>query len=122
MEWTQIILVVLGATGFWKLVEVLFNARQERKIKQATAANLQAQTEVQVVSNWIQWAQHLEQRVKELEAVAEENKLLTETVEQQRERIAHLESEVDSLKAKNSELKAQITELQSSGNSQRPAA
>lgn len=115
MEWIQVVVVILSAAGFWKLLETVVSAVQGRKVKRATAANLEAQTEVQVVGNWIQWAQHLEQRVKELEAVAEENKLLTATVEQQRKRIAHLEAEVKELKRKNTALKRQITALKGRG-------
>lgn len=65
MELWKIITLILGATGFWKLLEILVRLRTDKKVKLAEAINLHAQAENQIVANWIQWSQMLEKRIKE---------------------------------------------------------
>jgi len=110
--------VIFGASGVWKVVELYFKARSDKRLKAAETKNLHVQAEGAIVRNWIQWSQHLESRVLELEAVAEENRKLTlmvntqtDMIEAQRARISELESKVKSLEKENAALKRQITGL-----------
>lgn len=110
--------MIFGATGVWKIVELLIRTWFDRRLKAAETKNLHVQAEGQIVGNWIQWSQHLEQRVKELEAVAEENRKLMQMVKTQRDmietqkgRISQLESKVKSLQEENLALKKQIAQL-----------
>lgn len=112
--------LIFGASGLWKLIELFYQSRLEKRLKTAEAKNLHAQAEGQIVGNWIQWSQHLEQRVRELEAVAEENRNLTMMVKTQREmidsqksRISELEEKVNSLQKENESLRGEIAKLNS---------
>ncbi|MEQ8624488.1 MAG: hypothetical protein RJQ00_06520 [Vicingaceae bacterium] len=114
----KIITLALGTTGLWKVIELLFKVRLERKLREAETKNLQVQAEGQIVGNWIQWSQHLEQRVKELEAVAEDNRKLMEKVESQRKmidsqkgRIIKLEKKVEILTKEKTALEKEVTQL-----------
>lgn len=114
----KIITLALGTTGLWKVIELLFKVRLERKLREAETKNLQVQAEGQTVGNWIQWSQHLEQRVKELEAVAEDNRKLMEKVESQRKmidsqkgRIIKLEKKVEILTKEKTALEKEVTQL-----------
>lgn len=69
MEYIKLAGIVMGATGFWQLVGALLYWRNEKRLKSATANNLIAQTDAQILKNWIDWSQKLEQRVKELESM-----------------------------------------------------
>lgn len=95
----KIITLALGTTGLWKVIELLFKVRLERKLREAETKNLQVQAEGQIVGNWIQWSQHLEQRVKELEAVADDNRKLMEKVESQRKMIDSQKGRIVKLEA-----------------------
>lgn len=81
--------IVLGAAGFWHVLSMLLFWRNEKRIKAATANNLMAQTDKQVISNWIAWSEKLEARLKELE------------------------EEVSKLREENFALHQQLSELQS---------
>ena len=114
----KIITLALGTTGLWKVIELLFKVRLERKLREAETKNLQVQAEGQIVGNWIQWSQHLEQRVKELEAVANDNRKLMEKVESQRKmidsqkgRIVKLEKKVEILTKEKTALEKEVTQL-----------
>jgi len=114
----KIITLALGTTGLWKVIELLFKVRLERKLREAETKNLQVQAEGQIVGNWIQWSQHLEQRVKELEAVADDNRKLMEKVESQRKmidsqkgRIVKLEKKVEILTKEKTALEKEVTQL-----------
>jgi N-glycosylase/DNA lyase len=101
-EWNlywNIITIVLGATGLWKLIELLFKMRLEKRLREAETKNLNVQAEGQIVGNWIQWSQHLEQRVKELEAVADDNRKLMQKVESQRMMIESQKARIIKLEA-----------------------
>lgn len=103
--------IIFSASGLWKLLELIFKARMDKKLKTAQEKNLYAQTQDHIVGNWIQWSQHLEQRVKELESVATENQKLTQMIETQKGRISQLEAKVKSLESENKSLKRQIIAL-----------
>jgi len=125
-EWEVYIKIagaVFGASGIWKVLELLFKAKIERKLNAAETMKLHVQAEGQIVGNWIQWSQHLEQRVKELESVAEENRELTKMVNSQRQmmesqksRISQLEAKVKKLQTENRSLRALITKLKANDN------
>ena len=108
MEAWQIILGVLGATGFWKLVEILLKLRSDRKLKSAEARNLNATTQTQIVENWVQWSHKLENRVKEFEEHTEE---LEKVIDKQRKRIRCLEEKVEKMEGENEELLKELNEL-----------
>ena len=109
----QIFAVVFGATGFWKLVEVLLQLRMQKRLKNAEINNLNAQANSLVVENYKLWTDNMDRRIKELESknvildgtineLKVKNSSLEETIEQQRERIIKLES-------KNAEMNQTIT-------------
>jgi len=114
----KIATLVLGATGIWKVIELLIRARFDKRLRIAETKNLHVQAEAQIVGNWIQWSQHLEQRVKELEAVARENRKLikrvesqSDMIESQKNRIFELEQKVKTLQKENLALRKEILEL-----------
>lgn len=111
MDYLKLIAVLFSATGFWKLVELIVRFRADKRKQSAEIRNLNAQSERHVVENWVQWSQKLETRVKELEAVAEENHGLKKQIESQRERIVELEGKVEKVEKENVQLKNQLTEL-----------
>ena len=114
----KIITLVLGTTGIWKIIELLIRAKFDKRLRTAETKNLHVQAEGQIVGNWIQWSQHLEQRVKELEVVAKENRKLMKMVESQsgmiesqKNRIFELEQKVKTLQKENLALRKQILAL-----------
>jgi hypothetical protein len=107
----QLIAVLFSATGFWKLVEILLKIRSGKRKQEAEIGQLQAQAESQIVGNWISWSQKLEARVKELEAVAEENKLLKVQIEAQRRQIGEMDVKIARLQKENQQLIRQLDEL-----------
>ena len=111
MDYLKLIAALFGATGFWKLLEIMIRWKSNKKKQTAEIINLQAQTEKNIVDNWIQWSQALEKRVKELEAVAEENKELKKQIESQRERIVELETKVERFEIENAQLRKQVTQI-----------
>lgn len=111
MDYIKLIAILFSATGFWKLVELVIRFRSDNRKQSAEIRNLNAQSEKQISENWIQWSQTLEKRVKELEAVAEENKELEIQIESQRERIVELEKKVEHVERENEQLRNQLKEL-----------
>ncbi len=101
MDIIKLIAVIFGATGFWKLIEIVLKIRTDKKLKKAETSNLYAQANSQIVENWVGWSQRLEKRVEELEGNNAEMKL---TITKQRVRIGELEKHVDSLEKRNKEL------------------
>lgn len=91
METISVVAVVLGATGFWRLVEMLL----ERRKYKAEVNHLNAQINSQIITNWVSWSKKLEDRVNELEG---KNKEMARTIDRQREKIQGLESQVIQLK------------------------
>lgn len=111
MDYIKLIAVLFSATGFWKLVELILKFRSDKKKQTAEIRNLDALTEKHIADNWIQWSQALEKRVKELEAVAIENKALQKQIENQRKRICELEKKVEHVEKENEQLRNQLKEL-----------
>jgi hypothetical protein len=101
MDILKLIAVIFGATGFWKLAEILVRIRTDKKLKKAETSNLYAQANSQIVENWVVWSQKLEKRVAELEGNNTEMRL---TITKQRIRIGELEKHVGSLEKRNKEL------------------
>ena len=101
MEVTKLIAVIFGATGFWKLVEILIRQRAEKKIQNAQLKTMNAAAEKDIVENWVQWSQKLEKRLQESEDLNE----------QMRKKINCLERKVSEVVRKNKELLAELTEL-----------
>ena len=111
MEMIKLIAIILGATGFWKLLEFLIKLWTDKKKQLAEIRNIQAQTESHIVDNWKQWAEALERRVHELETVAQENKELKNQIENQRKRICELEKKVGYVEKENEQLRNKLREI-----------
>jgi len=94
LNFVKLALTILGATGFWKLIEAMFGYMANRKLKYAEARNLNEQANSLVVKNWVQWSSKMEERLAELEC---KNKELTQIITQQREQIEKLKKYVDQL-------------------------
>lgn len=96
MSLVKICAIIFGATGFWKLVEMLFLFRMNKRFKNAEINNLNTQANSLVVENYKLWTENMDRRIKELES-----KNIS-----QRERIGKLE-------AKNTEMSQTIINLES---------
>lgn len=94
LNFIKLTLTILGATGFWKLIEALSGYIANRKLKAAEARNLNEQANSLVVDNWVQWSEKMEKRIAELEC---KNRELTEIITQQRQQIKQLQEYVDLL-------------------------
>ena len=53
MEIWKLIAIIVGAGGFWKLVEILIKLRMDKKLKSAETSNLYAQANSSIVNNWV---------------------------------------------------------------------
>ena len=91
MELYKILAIVLGATGFWKLIELLLQYGVQKRLKNAEIRNLNAQANSLVIDNYKLWSENMEKRLKELES---KNALMNETIIKQRDRITELEKYV----------------------------
>tara|TARA_R110002050_G_scaffold63730_4_gene139153 strand:+ start:5203 stop:5544 length:342 start_codon:yes stop_codon:yes gene_type:complete len=96
MDLLKIVAIVLGATGFWKLIEVLLQYGMHKKLKNAEIRNLNIQANSFVVENYKLWSENMEKRLKQLES---KNALMNKTITKQRDRITELEKYVDQLEA-----------------------
>lgn len=96
MNALKIVAIVLGATGFWKLIEVLLQFGMQKKLKNAEIRNLNIQANSLVVENYKLWSENMEKRLKQLES---KNALMNKTITKQRDRITELEKYVDQLEA-----------------------
>ncbi|WP_179020731.1 hypothetical protein [Winogradskyella forsetii] len=96
MDALKIVAIVLGATGFWKLIEVLLQFGMQKKLKNAEIRNLNIQANSLVVENYKLWSENMEKRLKQLES---KNALMNKTITKQRDRITELEKYVDQLEA-----------------------
>ena len=88
MELYKILAIVLGATGFWKLIELLLQYGVQKRLKNAEIRNLNAQANSLVIDNYKLWSENMEKRLKELES---KNALMNETIIKQRDRITELD-------------------------------
>lgn len=104
----QILTLLLGAAGFWKIAEVLIRFRSDRKLKRAQTRHYSAQSESEIVSNWVQWSEKLEARIKELEAEAEQ---MRETINAQSQLIMTMEEQLSEQTDLITSFKDQIGEL-----------
>jgi len=77
MELYKILAIVLGATGFWKLIELLLQYGVQKRLKNAEIRNLNAQANSLVIDNYKLWSENMEKRLKELES---KNALMNETI------------------------------------------
>ena len=94
LDFIKIVLVLFGATGFWKLIEILVSHNTLRKLKNAETRSLDAQSNNLIVENWVQWSEKMEKRIEKLES---KNALMNKTIIKQRERINELQKYVDQL-------------------------
>lgn len=92
----KILAIVLGATGFWKLIEILLQFGMQKRLKSAEIHNLNVQANSLVVENYKLWSENMEKRLKQLES---KNTLMNKTITKQRDRITELEKYVDQLEA-----------------------
>jgi peptidoglycan hydrolase CwlO-like protein len=104
MQIIQIIAIVFGASGFWKLMEFIL----ARKKNKAEAQILNAQATSQIISNWVSWSQKLEERVKELEG---KNTEMQNTISNQKEKIIFLERDMKELEKLNADLREKIEQF-----------
>lgn len=96
MDIIKIIAIVLGATGFWKLIELLLQYGTQKRLKSAEIRNLNIQANSLVIENYKLWSENMEKRLKQLES---KNTLMNKTITKQRDRITELEKYVDQLEA-----------------------
>ena len=89
MEGYKIVALVIGATGFWKLLEIFVKVFSERKLKTAEVWNLQTQAEKTIMENWMQWSQTLEKRVKESD---EHTRILEEIIDTLHKQVKELKN------------------------------
>lgn len=105
----KICAIVFGATGFWKVVEMLFHFKTQKRFKNAEINNLNAQANSLVVENYKLWTENMDRRIKELESknvsqrerigkLESKNAEMSLTITQQRERINELEAEIQKYK------------------------
>ena len=102
MDVMKIAVIILGATGFWKIVELLIKFKFEQRLKKAEIRSLDIQANNQIVENWVQWSEKMEKRICELEA---KNKELIETISNQRKRITDLNKYVGQLEGEIKDLR-----------------
>jgi septal ring factor EnvC (AmiA/AmiB activator) len=101
MEIWKLITIIVGASGFWKILDLLIKYRSDKKLKSAEANNLYATAQNSIVGNWVQWSHTLEKRVKESE---DHTAAMEEIIEKQRKQIRCLERKVAEMERKNKEL------------------
>lgn len=105
----QIFGAVLGASGVWKVVEILIQFRMQKRLKKAEINNLNAQANSLVVENYKLWTENMDRRIKELESknvsqrkrigkLESKNAEMSQTIIKQRERINELEAEIKKYK------------------------
>lgn len=94
MDVLKLLAIVLGATGFWKLIEILLQYGMHKRLKNAEIRNLNIQANSLVVENYKLWSENMEKRLKQLES---KNALMNKTITKQRDRITELERYVDQL-------------------------
>ncbi len=101
----KLISLVLGATGLWKLAEVVIKALVDKTHRKAATKKLHIETESQILDNWIQWSRHQDQKIKELElkldAVRKENSALMVQLKILQDKMNKLLEENSLLRKKN---------------------
>ncbi len=66
MSILKIIAIVFGATGFWKLIEILLQFRTQKRLKNAEINNLNTQANSLIIENYKLWTEKMERRLKEV--------------------------------------------------------
>ena len=105
MKVTEILTLILGAAGLWKLLEVLIKLPTERFVRKAESRHFHTQSDAQIVENWVKWSEKLEERIKELEAEAGD---MRQTIARQNQLIESLELKIDQLVAVNTSLQEKL--------------
>ena len=112
----SIVIAVVAASGFWRLLEVLLTLKRKQKLDRAQTNTLLVDANTQVTENWMVWSAKMEARVQQLECKNEE---LLGIISKQKTKTLELERQISVLKSKNSELKGittrqkgRITELE----------
>lgn len=109
MDWIKIAGIVLGATGFWKLVDAIIKWRSDKLLKTAEASNYFAQANNEVVQSFSHLAKELkEQMARQKDRIDE----LVEKVETEKRRNDDLEKHIGRLEKRNKELEAELKKLQ----------
>ena len=110
----ELISILLGANGLWKLAELYFKNRSDKKKRFAEMTNLNAQTNNLMLENWIEWSARLENRVKELESKLEQMTIegvkKDELLLKKDRQITSLKQENELLKTENETLKLKVDE------------
>ncbi|EDP96546.1 hypothetical protein U8527_10550 [Kordia algicida OT-1] len=102
----KICAIVFGATGFWKVVEMLFQLRMNKRFKNAEINNLNAQANSLVVENYKLWTENMDRRIKELE---NKNSLQRERIGRLENNNAQMSQTILKLENKNAEMNRIIT-------------
>ena len=119
----QIFGVVFGATGFWKLIEILLQFKIQKRLKNAEINNLNTQANSLVVDNYKLWTENMDRRIKELEKknalmeltideLKNKNAKMEITIEKQRDRILKLEDKNAEMNRTISNQRERINELE----------
>jgi len=108
--------VVLGASGVWKVVEIIIQHKMQKRLRNAEINNLNTQANSLVVENYKLWTDKMERRLKEVESKNDSmnltiikqrdrinileinNTVMNQTIIKQRDRITELETEVQAYK------------------------
>ena len=106
----ELISILFGANGLWKLAELYLKGRSEKKKREAEMTNLHAQTNHLMLENWIEWSARLENRVKELESKLNE---MTSEAEKKDELLLTKEQQIMALTEENRQLKTENQHLKS---------
>ncbi|MFY0689141.1 MAG: hypothetical protein JXQ90_18370 [Cyclobacteriaceae bacterium] len=108
MDFTKILILVLSATGFWKLLDSIIKIVSEKKLNKAQSENLFAQANKEVVNSFLQLSDKLKKEIQEQEERIDKLELL---VESERKRNNELEELVVKLEARNKELEEELNKL-----------
>lgn len=98
----KLIGIILAATGFWRLIELLITHKSKKRLESAQTKNIIADTTTKITTNWITWSTKMEKRVAQLE---DKNTKLSGVINKQRSKTNELEKEIGELKSKNTELR-----------------
>jgi len=110
MTLLKIFAIVFGATGFWKLIEILLQFRTQKRLKNAEINNLNTQANSLIIENYKLWTENMDTRIKELE---NKNTSMGKTITQYRSRIIKLESNNAEMNLTITKQRDRITELES---------
>ena len=98
MDVMKLIGIILAATGFWRLIELLITYKSKKRLESAQAKNIVADATTKITTNWITWSTKMEKRVEQLE---DKNTKLLGIINKQRSKTNELEKQIGELKSKN---------------------